>query len=102
MKPPSALHRSSLKEFEELIADHAVIFSKWRTRHFFQLILQNGVIVNIHINKLGDLARIAFDRYLVGKLTDHPTDCWFTSKHLIIVYLGESGNLLFIYVLNLA
>ena len=83
------MFRSSLKELEDLIAEHVVIFSKWRTPHLLQLILQNGVIVGIHLNKLGDLSRIVLDRWLVGRLTDHPTDCWFTARHLVIVYLGR-------------
>ena len=50
-------------------------------------ILGSGLIVNIHLNKLGDITKITFDKYLIGKLLDYITDVAFTSKILIVTYL---------------
>jgi len=79
--------RTALKEFEELLSEHAIVFCQWRNTKFLQVVVQNGVIVNVWLNKLGDLHRITFDKYLVGKLFDHVTDFCFTSKCIIAAYL---------------
>jgi len=85
-KRPERL-RTALKEFEELVSEHSIVFCKWRSSKLLQLVLQNGVIVHIWLNKLGDLLRISFDKYLVGKLLDHVTDFCFTSKCIVVAYL---------------
>jgi len=85
-KRPERL-RTALKEFEELVNENSIVFCKWRSSKFLQIVVQNGVIVNIWLNKLGDLLRISFDKYLVGKLLDHVTDFCFTSKCIVVAYL---------------
>jgi WD40 repeat protein len=85
-KRPERL-RTALKEFEELVSENSIVFCKWRSSKFLQLVVQNGVIVGIWLNKLGDLLRISFDKYLVGKLLDHVTDFCFTSKCIVVAYL---------------
>lgn len=50
--------------------------------------LANGLLVYISINPFtGDLCRIYFDKYLVGKLvSEHITDVVITQHHLLIAY----------------
>ena len=79
--------KASLKELEELMTEYPVIFSSWRSSSLFQLMLISGLIVNIHLNKLGDISKISFDKYLVGKLLEYITDVAFTSKVIIVTYL---------------
>ena len=68
-KRPERL-RTSLKELEELLSEHSVIFCKWRGTHVFQMVLQTGLIVNIALNKLGDLCKISYDKYLINKISE--------------------------------
>lgn len=42
--------------------EQAVVFSKFRNQNLFQLVLQSGTIVNIHLTKLGDIDKIIFDK----------------------------------------
>ena len=85
-KRPERL-RTNLKELEELLSEQGVIFCKWRGAQLFQLVLTTGIIINIRLNKLGDLSRISFDKYLVGKLSDHITDFVLTSRVVVVSYL---------------
>ena len=79
--------RSCLKELEDLVSEQSVIFSKWRSGGLFQLVLQSGLIANIRVNKFGDLTNISYDKYLVGKLSEHVTDCILTTQLALITYL---------------
>ena len=85
-KRPDRL-RSSLKELEELLTEQSVIYSGWRGASVYQLVLQTGLIVNIGVNRYGDLTRITFDKFLVGKISEHVTDCVVTSGHILVTYL---------------
>ena len=76
------------RELEELLQEHSVLFTTWRSSLVVQLVLQNLVIVSILFNRLGDVEKIAFDRYLVGRVQERPTDVVFTKRHLILVFLG--------------
>ena len=80
--------KHALKELDELILDNAIIFTKWRSTTFLQLILQNSVLVNIVLNKLGDISKVTFDKFLVGKFHERPTDVYFSEKTLVLVFLG--------------
>ena len=102
---PSRL-KSMLKELDELILEYSVIFTKWRSSTLFQLVLQNLVIVSVELNQLGDIFKVSFDKFLVGRFQERPTDLSFTEKHLIIVFLGEILHflsnifLVFLFVLD--
>jgi len=63
--------KNALKELNDLLVENSIIFTKC-----------------IQLNKFGDISRINFDRFLVGKFPDRPTDILFTEKHLAIVFLG--------------
>ena len=85
-KRPERL-RTSLKELEDHLAEQSVVFSTWRAQRLFQIVLQSGLIVNISLNKLGDLSRISYDKYLVGKIGENVTDFVMTTSCVIATYL---------------
>ena len=80
--------KNALKELNDLLVENSIIYTKWRSNTLFHLILQNLVIISIQLNKFGDISWINFDRFLVGKFPDRPTDILFTEKHLAIAFLG--------------
>ena len=59
-----------------------------------QMVFATGLIVNIHLTRLGDLSRITYDKYLVGKLLDYVTDIAFTSKLIVVAYLESRVTLI--------
>ena len=92
-KRPERL-RSSLRELEDLLADQAVVASLWRGPHTHSLVLQSGLMVNISLNKLGDLTRISYDKYLTGKISEHVTDLQLTSSCVAVTYLEPKVTLI--------
>jgi hypothetical protein len=62
--------------FQELLAHHKVIFVKWRDNCMLQLMLSSGILINISVNIFtGDILKIVFDKYLMGKLlSEYVTD----------------------------
>lgn len=67
-KHPSKL-KSSLKHLEEELKTKKVVFCEWSDQKTFQLMLCNGLIIYIEINVFtGDVRRINFDKYFVGKI----------------------------------
>ena len=85
-KRPERL-RSTLKELEDHLAEQSVVFSTWRGSRLFQIVLQSGLIVNISLNKLGDLSKINYDKYLVGKIGENITDFILTTSCVVVTYL---------------
>ncbi|XP_042879411.1 WD repeat-containing and planar cell polarity effector protein fritz homolog isoform X2 [Penaeus japonicus] len=83
---PSKL-RESLREFEELLSKERVIWEGWHT-HVYQLIFASGIISTLTVNpNTGDLTRITFDKFLVGKLlSEHLADVVITRHHMIFSY----------------
>ena len=85
-KRPGKL-RSHLKDFEVILSEQSVAFSTWRNSKLFQLMFSSGLLVSIFLNKLGDIERLVFDKYLVGRLLDFIADVQFSSRHLVVTYL---------------
>ena len=79
--------KSAMKELEELMLEQSIIFSSWRSSTFIQMMFTSGLIANIYLSKLGDIAKVTFDKFLVGKLLDYISDVAFTSKVIIVTYL---------------
>ncbi len=77
--------KQDLKDLEEILTEHTIIFVTWRSTSHLQIITHNFIIVNIELNRFGDIVRINYDKYLVGRLSDHrPTSVSFTPNYLII------------------
>lgn len=62
------------------------------------MLLSNGLLVHICINIFtGDIIRMAFDRFFVGKLvSDAVTDAIITRMHIVIAY--NENQLTFVYL----
>lgn len=56
--------------------------------------MSSGLIISIHLNKMGDIEKISYDKYLVGKLLDYITDIVFTSKVIVVTYLESRVTLI--------
>lgn len=80
--------RDSLREFEELLAKERVVWEAWKSPTLYQLIFASGIITTLSVNaQTGDLTRVAFDKFLVGKLlSEHLADVVITQHHMIFSY----------------
>lgn len=66
-KSPGKL-KASLKQFEDELKTKKVVFCEWSDQKTFQLMLSNGLLIYVEINVFtGDVRRINFDKYFVGK-----------------------------------
>jgi hypothetical protein len=69
MEGGSAIDNDRSALFQELLAQHKVVFVKWRDNSMLQLMLSSGILISICINIFtGDIFKIVFDKYLMGKL----------------------------------
>ncbi|KAK8386319.1 hypothetical protein O3P69_010769 [Scylla paramamosain] len=80
--------RDSLREFEELLAKERVVWEAWKSPNIYQLIFASGIITTLTVNgQTGDLTRVAFDKFLVGKLlSEHLADVVITRNHMLFSY----------------
>ena len=76
--------KQELKDVEELVNEHAIIFTQWRTTNFLQIMLHNYLIINLQFNKYGDIHSISYDKYLVTRISERATSVWFSSNYLVI------------------
>lgn len=61
--------KSSLKQFEEELKTKKVVFCEWSDQKTFHLMLSNGLLIYVEIDAFtGDVSRINFDKYFVGKI----------------------------------
>ena len=86
--------KSAMKELEELMLEQSIVFSSWRSSTFIQMMFASGLIANIYLSKLGDITKVTFDKYLVGKLLDYISDVAFTSKVIIVTYLESRVSII--------
>lgn len=80
--------RDSLREFEDLLNNSRVVWEGWQDSQVYRLIISSGIIVSLTINPLtGDITRIAFDKFLLGKLlSEHVADVVVTAQHMVFSY----------------
>ncbi|XP_055386083.1 WD repeat-containing and planar cell polarity effector protein fritz isoform X2 [Condylostylus longicornis] len=80
--------KDNIKKFEELIKNHRVIKTEWKNGCVVQMLLDNGMIIHICVNNLtGDILRIAFDKFFIGKLaSDEITDAIFSRQNILLAY----------------
>jgi hypothetical protein len=51
-----------LRELELMLSEQSVVFSSWRNSNLYQVMLANGLLASIWLNKCGDLERISIDK----------------------------------------
>lgn len=75
-----------------------MIFCEWYNDRIFTLMLNSGLIVTIEICQFsGDIKRLNFDKYFIGKLlSDSPIDVVRTRQHIIISY--DENIITFVYL----
>lgn len=62
--------------FQELMSRERVVWERWQSSVVYQMVFASGIIVMLTVNtSTGDLIRIVFDKFLVGKLlSEHLAD----------------------------
>ncbi|XP_046472035.1 WD repeat-containing and planar cell polarity effector protein fritz isoform X1 [Neodiprion pinetum] len=79
--------KDSIKYLEEQLKDHSVVYCQWCDHCVVQLLLSSGLLIHIQINlSTGDIQKMIFDKYLVGKVLDHMSDVIITKSHLMCTY----------------
>ncbi|XP_051174546.1 WD repeat-containing and planar cell polarity effector protein fritz [Leptopilina boulardi] len=79
--------KDSLKYLEEQLKDHSTIYCQWNDHCTVTLMLGTGLLIYIQISvQSNDIEKIVFDKYLVGKLSDHISDVVITKNHLVCTY----------------
>ncbi|KYQ50912.1 WD repeat-containing protein C2orf86 like protein [Trachymyrmex zeteki] len=79
--------KHSIKYLESQLRDNSVIYSQWYDDSVAQLMLSNGLLVQIQVCLFsGDVQEINFDKYLIGKLSEHISDVIITKSHLVCTY----------------
>ncbi|KAG7204560.1 hypothetical protein KM043_004984 [Ampulex compressa] len=88
--------KDSIKYMEEQLKDNSIIYCQWYDDCILQLMLSNGLLFQIQINiSTGDIQKIVFDKYLVGKLSEHLSDVIITRSHIICVYNDHQATVVY-------
>lgn len=60
---------------QEQLRDYSVVFCQWQDQSTVQLLLNTGLLITIQINlSTADIDKMAFERFLIGKVPDHICD----------------------------
>ena len=60
---------------QEQLRTHTTIYCQWFDSWTIQIMLNSGLLIYIQVNdSSGDIQKIVFDKYLVGKLSDRLSD----------------------------
>lgn len=96
-KRPQKL-KDSIRKLEELLKEHSIVHNQWRDNAVLRLMLSNGLLIHLCLNVLtGEVLRIAFDKYFVGKIiSDAITDLLITKQHIVIAY--NQNQITFVYL----
>ncbi|KAH8341506.1 hypothetical protein KR059_008795 [Drosophila kikkawai] len=80
--------KDNLKKLEDLLRQHRIIHSEWQDAAQVLLLFANGLIAHICVDiYTGDILRMVFEKYLVGKLAAEViTDAFFTRSHIVLAY----------------
>lgn len=80
--------KDNLKKLEDLLRQHRIIHSEWQDAAQVLLLFSHGLIAYICVDiYTGDILRMVFEKYLVGKLASEViTDAFFTRSHIVLAY----------------
>lgn len=81
----------AIKKLEEMLKHNRIVYCSWRDNVLIQMLLSNGALVHMCIDIFtGDIIRIAFDKFLIGKLiSEDVADVIMTRMHILISYDGN-------------
>ncbi|XP_037886123.1 WD repeat-containing and planar cell polarity effector protein fritz isoform X1 [Glossina fuscipes] len=80
--------KDNIKRLEDLMRNHKVAHIHWSDAAQVLLLFSNGIIAHICIDSFtGDILRMVYEKYLVGKLAaDIVTDAFFSRSHIVLAY----------------
>nr|XP_012141482.1 PREDICTED: WD repeat-containing and planar cell polarity effector protein fritz homolog isoform X2 [Megachile rotundata] len=79
--------KDCIKYLEEQLKDNSIVYCQWYDDCVIQLMLTNALIIQIQVNiATGDIYKITFDKYLVGKLLEHISDVIITKNYIFCTY----------------
>ncbi|XP_036329856.1 WD repeat-containing and planar cell polarity effector protein fritz [Rhagoletis pomonella] len=86
-KAPGRL-KDNIKRLEELLRIYKIVHSEWRDAAQVLLLFANGIIAHICVDAAtGDILRMVYEKYFVGKLASEViTDAFFTRSHIVLAY----------------
>ncbi|XP_053961395.1 WD repeat-containing and planar cell polarity effector protein fritz [Anastrepha ludens] len=86
-KAPGRL-KDNIKRLEELLRTYKIVHSEWRDAAQVLLLFANGIIAHICVDAAtGDILRMVYEKYFVGKLASEViTDAFFTRSHIVLAY----------------
>ncbi|XP_076625575.1 WD repeat-containing and planar cell polarity effector protein fritz isoform X2 [Colletes latitarsis] len=86
--------KDSIKYLEEQLKDNTIIYCQWYDDCVFQLMLNNALLIQIQVSvATGDIYKITFDKYLVGKLSEHISDVIITKNYILCTYNDNQVSL---------
>ncbi|EDW03874.1 GH11480 [Drosophila grimshawi] len=80
--------KDNLKKLEDVLRTHKLVHTEWQDAAQVLLLFDNGIIAHICVDiYTGDILRMVFEKYLVGKLAAEViTDAFFTRSHIVLAY----------------
>ncbi|XP_050595334.1 WD repeat-containing and planar cell polarity effector protein fritz isoform X3 [Bombus affinis] len=79
--------KDSIKYLEEQLKDNTIVHCQWYDDCVLQLMLNNALLIQIQVNiATGDVCKITFDKYLIGKLLEHISDVIITKNYILCIY----------------
>lgn len=62
-------------KLQEQLKDHSTIFCQWSDYCTMQIMLSSGLLIYVQVDLCsGDVKKIVFDKYLVGKSSERLSD----------------------------
>ncbi|XP_028983321.1 WD repeat-containing and planar cell polarity effector protein fritz homolog isoform X2 [Betta splendens] len=89
--------RDSLKELEELLQTNTCIHTRWRNKHWCQVMLSSGILVTLTLNG-PQLEQVCVDRTLVSRLPANTVTDVVLSDSLILLSFLEQSQVAAVYL----
>ncbi|XP_037958125.1 WD repeat-containing and planar cell polarity effector protein fritz [Teleopsis dalmanni] len=80
--------KDNIKKLCEMLRSQRIVYSQWKDAAQVLLLFANGLIAHICVDiYTGDILRMVFEKYFVGKLAAEViTDAFFTRSHIVLAY----------------
>lgn len=94
--------KNGIKRLENILRHNRTVYCAWCDNFLIQMLFSNGALVNICLDNItGDIIRMTFDKYFIGKLiSESITDVILTRKHILISYDINQITFVFLQVPN--
>lgn len=90
--------KDSVRKLEEMLRNNRIVHCSWTDNAMITMLLSNGILVHICINIFtGDINRMAFDKFFLGKLVSESViNVVMTRMHILISY--DINQLTYVYL----